>query len=71
MAKQDFKDFAIKLSQKEDEIRQKLRFTKEHKFERESEWLNAKMEIIRSIRFEAEFIADGHRAAHEANFRDI
>jgi hypothetical protein len=48
--------FIEDLKDKENDLQQKIKFCKEHKFEKEVEWLRMQYKIINEIRFELEFL---------------
>lgn len=59
------------LKEKETDLRKKATFCKEHKFEKEYEWLWMKYQIVNEIRFEVELLKSENefRPRFEFNWR--
>ena len=48
--------FVDALKKKEDDLRQKVNFCREHKFTKEEDWLRMKYQIVNEIRYEVELL---------------
>ncbi len=64
----EIQDFITKLKEERAEINQKLRFVQEHKFAKEAEYLQSKVNIINTILHELESIAGGRTKGIDAQF---
>ncbi|PAC27808.1 hypothetical protein [Flectobacillus sp. BAB-3569] len=56
------------LKEKETDLRHKLKFCKEHKFEKEEEWLRMKYQIVNEIRFEVELLKSENKFCPKLSF---
>lgn len=61
-------DFIEKLKEERNTINQKLRFVREHKFEREADSLQEKVNTINTIVFELEYVASGKQKGINSKF---
>jgi hypothetical protein len=61
-------DFIEKLKEERNNINQKLRFVREHKFEREAEFLQEKVNVINNIIFELNDVATGKQKGIDSKF---
>jgi hypothetical protein len=62
------KIIAEKLKAQEDKLFTKKKFCKEHNFNKEADYIETKISVIREIRFELEIIESGVRTAKESKF---
>jgi len=57
--------FLTCLSKKENEMRSKLRFLREHNFNKEAEFIETKLKILSEIKQELQSIVDGRNETGE------
>lgn len=66
--KEEIEDFIAKLKEERTNINQKLSFVHEHKFTKEAEYLQNKVQIINTILNELESVVSGHTKAVNVKF---
>ena len=64
----EVEDFIEKLKEERTDITQKLRFVHEHKFTKEAEYLQNKVQIINTILNELESVVGGHTKGINSKF---
>ncbi len=62
------KIIAQKLQEQEAKLFTKKKFCKDHNFNKEADYIETKISVIREIRFELEIIESGGRTAKESKF---
>jgi len=64
----EIKDFIERLKTERNELNQKLKFVREHKFTKEEQFLSDQVSVINSIMYELELVCDGKQKGNDSKF---